>query len=36
MCGTGLFRFSTFSLNLVSDETRYFVKVTNNEGHHHL
>ena len=34
--GAGLFRFLTFQLNLVSDKTWHSMKVTANEGHHHL
>ena len=36
MRGAGLFRFPTFSPNLVNNKMSRFVKVTGNEGHHHL
>ena len=36
MWGAGLFRFPTFSPNLVSNKMSHFMKVTGNEGHHHL
>ena len=34
--GAGLFRFLTFSPDLVSDKISHLMKVTGNEGHHHL
>ena len=36
MWGADLFRFPTFLPNLVSDKMSHFMKVTDNEGHHHL
>jgi hypothetical protein len=36
MWGVGLFQFPTFSPNLVSDNISQFMKVTGNEGRHHL
>ena len=36
MWGAGLFRFPTFSPNLVSSKMSQFMKVTGNEGHRHI
>ena len=36
MWGAGLLRFPTFLPNLVNNKMSHFVKVTSNEGHHHL
>ena len=36
MWAAGLFQFPTFSPNLVTNTISRFMKVTCNEGHHHL
>ena len=37
MLGAGLFRFPTFFLsNMMNNKISHLVKVTCNEGHHHL
>jgi hypothetical protein len=36
MWGAGLFRFPTIYPNLMNNKMPHFMKVNNNEGHHHL
>ena len=36
MWGAGLFRFPTFLSNLMNNKMSHLMKVTSNEGHHHL